>query len=184
MRCTRIDLAPVLIYALLSLSLAGCNGAANQAPQIATVVFTLPVEATRLVEVTRMVEVTRVVVVTQLVAAPTPTTTDTPAPSSTPTAMPPALTPQFTPQEKYAGYTPIVLHNQSESRLEVVFEGVDHLTAVLWQGDRQKVWLRQGHYEYTVYLNGEVGYRGRFQIVSADKYDLFLRAEKAILWSP
>ncbi len=74
--------------------------------------------------------------------------------------------------------------SQTNSRAEVYLDGTEAVSAVLWPGDRKLVWVREGRYQYTVYMEGQVSYRGAFKIVSADKYELLIGADKAILKSP
>jgi hypothetical protein len=181
-----------LLFVLVTVGLltAACGNAATQTPFVQTVVQTVPVEVTRDVEVTRMVEITRDVIVTQVIQIPV---TITPAlPSATPTYQfqsQPAtplvnLTPQATPQEKYEGYTPIFVHNQTSDKMDVYLAGPDVFNLALWGGDLQKIWTREGNYEYIVSINGQEAYRGKFKITSADKYVWNLYKNKAVLQIP
>jgi len=92
--------------------------------------------------------------------------------------------PQVTPQEKYTGYTPVFVQNRTNDKMDVYLAGPDEFSLVLWGGNQQKIWVREGEYSYTVWTNGLESYRGKFNIVSADKYDLLLNESKAILWVP
>jgi hypothetical protein len=181
---------PLLVLVTAGLLTSACGNAATQAPIVQTLIQTVPVEVTRDVEVTRMVEVTRDVIVTQVIQVPV---TITPAlPGATPTfqlpgqlATPPVnLTPQVTPQEKYEGYTPIFVHNQTSDKMDVYLAGSDVFNLALWGGDQQKIWAREGNYEYVVSINGQEAYRGKFKIASADKYVWNLYKNKAVLQVP
>jgi hypothetical protein len=155
-----------------------------------TAIQTVEVEVTRQVEITRLVESIREVVVTQVVELPvtiTPALTQaTPAMSSLvqPTAAPANSTPQVTPQEKYSGYTPIFVQNKTNDKIDIYLAGADEFNLVLWAGDTQKIWARESPYVYTVWINGQEAYNGKFKIVSADKYNLLLYEKKAVLWIP
>ena len=179
---------PLLV--LVSYLISGCSSAATPAPVLQTVVHTLAVEVTRNVEVTRLVEMTREVAVIQVIELPV---TITPSlPEATPTvqvqsqpATPPInSTPQATPQEKYTGYTPIFVQNKTNDKMAVYLAGPDEFNLVLWGGDQQKIWAREGGYSYTVWINDQEAYHGKFKIVSEDKYYLILNESKAILWIP
>jgi hypothetical protein len=182
----------ILLFVLVALGVmtSACGSAPTQAPVVQTVVQTVPVEVTRNVEVTRMVEVTRDVVVTQVLEVPV---TITPAlPSATPTfqyqSQQPTLlvnlTPPVTPQAKFEGYTAVFVQNQTSDKMDVYLAGPDQFSLALWGGDQQKIWTREGNYEYIVSINGQEAYRGKFKIVSADKYVWNLYKNKAILQQP
>ena len=169
---------------------SACGTTATQAPVLQTVVQTMPVEVTRNVEITRVVEITRDVVVTQVVQVPV---TVTPAlPTATPTysyagqqaTLAVNLTPQVTPQAKFEGYTPIFIQNKTTDKLDVYLAGPDQFNLALWGGDLQKIWTREGNYEYIVSINGQEAYRGKFKITSADKYVWNLYKTKAVLQIP
>ena len=182
--------AAFLTVMIAGFLMSGCGSAVTPTPLNQTVVQLISVEVTRNVEVTRLVEITREVVVTQVVERPV---TVTPAlPEATPTTQTqsqvPAptmdLTPQVTPQEKYTGYTPIFVENRTNDKMDVYLSGSDEFSLVLWGGNQQKIWAREGGYAYTVWINGQEAYHGKFNIVSADKYDLLLNENKAVLWVP
>jgi hypothetical protein len=182
-----IHLATVMVVAVL---MGGCAGATTQTPVIQTVMHTVPVEVVRDVEVTRIVEITREVVLTQLVEVPVTVTPALPVATATPQprlqGATPAinLTPQVTPQEKYTGYTPIVVHNRTSDKIFIYLAGPDEFNLTLWGGNQQKIWAREGRYSYKVWINELDAYNGNFNIVSADKYDLYLDGNRAILWVP
>ena len=180
----------LIVVILAGVFTGGCSTAATPALIQQTVVHTVPVEVTRDIEVTRIVEITREVLVSEIVEIPV---TVTPVlPGITPTLQPQALnttpvvntTPQVTPQEKYTGFTPIFVHNRTGDKMDVYLAGPDVFNLVLWGGNQQKIWAREGRYDYKVWINGQEAYGGKFNIVSEDKYDLFLDANKAILWVP
>ncbi len=181
----------IIVAILVAIITAGCSTVATQTLVVQTVVQIVPVEVTRDIKVTRIVEITREVVVTELVEIPV---TATPAlPGVTPTAVQPQFSgatpvvntiPQVTPQEKYSGFTPIFVHNRTGDKMDVYLGGPDVFNLVLWGGNQQKIWVREGPYEYKVWINGQDAYDGKFNIVSEDKYDLFLDVNKAILWVP
>lgn len=180
----------LIVVILAGVFTGGCSAAATPALIVQTVVQTVPIEVTRDIEVTRIVEITREVVVTELVEKQV---TVTPAlPGVTPTLQPQFsgatqvvnTTPQVTPQEKYTGFTPIFVHNRTGDKMDVYLGGPDVFNLVLWGGNQQKIWVREGRYDYKVWINGQEAYDGNINIVSEDKYDLFLDANKAILWVP
>lgn len=180
----------LLAVILTGLFTGGCASGATQTVVLETVIQTVPVEVTRNVEVTRLVEITREVLVTEVVEIPVTITPElpgvTPTQQSQIAIATPVIntTPQVTPQQKYTGFTPIFVHNRTGDKMDVYLGGPDTFNLVLWGGDQQKIWVREGRYDYRVWLNGQDGYSGNFNIVSEDKYDLFLDAKKAILWVP
>jgi hypothetical protein len=179
-----------MVLVLAGFLVAGCTSAGTQTPVVQTVVQTVEMEVTRNVVVTRIVEVTRDVVVTQVVEQQVTVTPN--APETLPAvqaqnqtaAVLVNITPQVTPQEKYMGYTPIFVQNKTNDRMDVYLAGPDEFNLVLWGGNQQKIWAREGGYAYTVWINGQEAYHGKFNIVSADKYNLLLHADKAVLWVP
>lgn len=189
MRNQMIFLVPVTL-AMAFLLLVGCTGEAPPTPIVQTVVHTHQVEVTRDVEVTRIVEVTRQVLLTQVIEVPVTLTPSVPGSTATQepqlqvTAAIAILTPQVTPQEKYTGFTPIFVHNRTGEKMNLFLAGPDEFNLTLWGGNQQKIWAREGNYSYQVWINGQDAYSGKFKIVSADKYDLFLDSDKAILWVP
>jgi len=180
----------LLAVILAGIFTSGCSTGAPQTMVVQTVVQTVPVEVTRDVEVTRVVEITREVVVTEVVQIPVTITPELPGATATlqsqiPNATPVVnITPQVTPQEKYTGFTPIFVHNRTGDKMDIYLAGPDVFNLVLWGGNQQKIWAREGHYDYQVWINGQDAYSGKFNIVSEDKYELFMDAKKAILWIP
>jgi len=198
-KMSRVKIGTAIYFGILLMMIvlmAGCNPA-QQTPVIVTVVQTMPVEVTRLVEMTVPVEVTREVIITQIVevqVTPTPAVSGTPTTQAggmqatpiggQPTSAGPILTPGITPQGKGEGFTPVFVKSFADERLEMFMRGPMDVMVVANPGDVQKIWLTKGSYTYAVYNPCGLAYEGVVRIARAEKGEIYVHNNKAVIAAP
>jgi hypothetical protein len=114
---------------------------------------------------------------------PTPPATNSTAGQAT---LASAVTPYnwITPDAKGQGFTPVFIENQTDYTMKIAINGPLNMEVTVAPGRSQLVWLRRGNYTFQTWKDDRKSYSGSFSIVSADKYQLFLRDSKAVLWVP
>lgn len=194
----RVSLRTIYLIIFIAVMLSACSSPVP-APQVVTVVNTVPVEVTRLVEVERTVLVITEVVSTQIVEVPvtvTPTATleATPAPQATATQVvdgsivvgfgTPTLPADEFKDEKVQGYSILKVINESPDDLIVTVSGPEMQTLAVSSGKSINQVILEGEYLYFVERDNKVIFQGLIQLTNPDKHELVLRKDIVIYRVP